>query len=68
MPGTPKVAPTLNGVMGSFGQFQDYNIKQNIISVEQKYNMGLSEVKEGEAQEDSESKVEGSSLASYSIK
>lgn len=30
--------------------------------------MGLSEVKEGEAQEDSESKVEGSSLASYSIK
>ena len=30
--------------------------------------MGLSEVKEREALEDSESKVEGSSLASYSIK
>ena len=54
--------------MGSFVQFQDYNIKQNIISVDQKYNMGLSEVKEREALEDSESKVEGSSLASYSIK
>ncbi len=47
LPNTPKMSPKPSELTGgSFGLFKDYKINNNIINLEKKYDMGLSDIKE----------------------